>query len=194
MGSWPGKISKIFQEWKKTTTLGFFLDLLNPKNNIQILKNIESQKKIPKTSFAATPCWPLKFEAGAVCFHVPAPWQVSSMTQETNHPSFLFQDGILLCINRSVLDDWISQGSLCSVEFLCLFEASVDSWTPMGTLKNKKHTKKSTDSTNSTTRMNWLWLKMTFGKGANQCEPRKKNWPYFPLYWLFNRDPYNGLL
>ena len=24
-------------------------------------------------------------------------------------------------------------------------------------------------------------------------EPRKKP-PYFPLYWLFNRDPYNGLL
>ena len=24
-------------------------------------------------------------------------------------------------------------------------------------------------------------------------EPRKKN-SYFPLYWLVNRDPYNGLL
>ena len=26
-----------------------------------------------------------------------------------------------------------------------------------------------------------------------QCEPRKKP-SDFPLYWLFNRDPYNGLL
>ena len=27
----------------------------------------------------------------------------------------------------------------------------------------------------------------------NSYEPRKKP-AYFPLYWLFNRDPYNGLL
>ena len=26
------------------------------------------------------------------------------------------------------------------------------------------------------------------------CKPRKKNWPYFPLYWLFNRDLYYSLL
>ena len=25
-------------------------------------------------------------------------------------------------------------------------------------------------------------------------EPRKKKTSYFPLYWLVNRDPYNGLL
>ena len=24
-------------------------------------------------------------------------------------------------------------------------------------------------------------------------EPQKNTGPYFPLYWLFNRDPYNGL-
>ena len=24
-------------------------------------------------------------------------------------------------------------------------------------------------------------------------EPRKKNLSYFPLYWLYNRDPYDGL-
>ena len=27
----------------------------------------------------------------------------------------------------------------------------------------------------------------------NLSEPRKKP-SYFPVYWLFNRDPYNGLL
>ena len=26
------------------------------------------------------------------------------------------------------------------------------------------------------------------------CEKNRKNNSYFPLYWLFNRDPYNGLL
>ena len=28
---------------------------------------------------------------------------------------------------------------------------------------------------------------------VNIPESRKKN-SYFPLYWLFNRDPYNGLV
>ena len=27
-----------------------------------------------------------------------------------------------------------------------------------------------------------------------KLEPRKKKPYYFPLYWLVNRDPYNGLL
>ena len=31
------------------------------------------------------------------------------------------------------------------------------------------------------------------GKPSHPCEPRKKP-SYFPLYWLFNRDPCNGLL
>ena len=30
--------------------------------------------------------------------------------------------------------------------------------------------------------------------GWRQLEPRNKKTSYFPLYWLFNRDPYNGLL
>ena len=36
--------------------------------------------------------------------------------------------------------------------------------------------------------------------GKNKIEPnlseqrKKKKTYYFPLYWLFNRDPYNGLL
>ena len=31
------------------------------------------------------------------------------------------------------------------------------------------------------------------GENAISFEPRKKP-SYFPLYWLVNRDPYNGLL
>ena len=32
-----------------------------------------------------------------------------------------------------------------------------------------------------------------FSLSMKQIEPRKKP-SYFPLYWLVNRDPYNGLL
>ena len=34
-------------------------------------------------------------------------------------------------------------------------------------------------------------VKQTKTFGNNQIKPRKK---YFPLYWLVNRDPCNGLL
>ena len=46
-----------------------------------------------------------------------------------------------------------------------------------------------------------LCLQYALGQNCNipeqywimSCEPRKKP-SYFPLYWLVNRDPYNGVL
>ena len=34
------------------------------------------------------------------------------------------------------------------------------------------------------------WEKIKYLKNGGSNEPRKKNRPYFPLYWLFNRDTY----
>ena len=34
------------------------------------------------------------------------------------------------------------------------------------------------------------WKKIEYLKNGGSNEPRKKTRPYFPLYWLFNRDPY----